>query len=473
MSGERETGSSGHAGRQRTGTSLLERRVRGEKPVPRAPVAKKAVEEKRKPRVWLIVALSAVGLLLVGGIILGVVLSRDRGGSKPVREGPTPAATAAPTNPIGTGGTWQFLPLQEHPEKGWTAYHALLGDVNGDGRADLVWNQTAETNRVYVGLANADGTFAFLPAQERTERRWGGFRTLLGDVNGDGRADLVWNETAEVNRVYVGLGNADGTLVFLPAQDRAERRWGGFRTFIGDVNGDGRADLIWNELAETNRLYVGLGNADGTFSFLPAQDHPEKGWRGFAALVADLNGDGRSDIAWEAAGKPRRIAVALANADGTWAFEPLREASLPLPNDVQALAGDVNGDGRADLIWNARGETNRVVVGLANADGTLALLPPQEHAARGWSGFGLLAGDVNGDGRADLVWNELGKTNRTYFGLANADGTFSFPPLQERPEEGWGGSVLLLGDVDGNGRADLVWNQVWESNRILVGLSEP
>jgi hypothetical protein len=42
----------------------------------------------------------------------------------------------------------------------------------------------------------------------------------------------------------------------------------------GGCNGDGRADLIWNSLTAVNRTYVGLANANGTFSFLAGQDHP-------------------------------------------------------------------------------------------------------------------------------------------------------------------------------------------------------
>lgn len=418
-SGYGEEGSSGHAGRRRAGISPLEQRVRGEKPAvrPAAPL-KKPVEEKRKPKVWLIVALSAVGLLLVGGLVMGLILSRNRGAGGPVNGGGPPAAGGAPA---GTGGRLRFLPVQEHPQKGWAGYHTRTGDFNGDGRADLLWNETAATNRLYVGLGNADGTWTFLPAQERSERRWGGFRTLVGDVNGDGRADLVWNETAEVNRVYVGLGNADGT-----------------------------------------------------FSFLPAQDHPTKGWADFAALLGDFDGDGRSDIAWVAAGEPWKISVARVNPEGTLAFGPLQEAPLPLPSTAQVWAGDVNGDGRSDLLWNTRGEANQVVVGLADANkGSFSFLPLQEHPAKGWSNFDLVVGDINGDGRADLVWNDLEKANRLYIGLANADGTFTFLPPQECPGEGGEHAVLLLGDVNGDGLPDLIWNQMGEANRILVGLSEP
>jgi hypothetical protein len=428
-----------------------------------------------RKKVWIIVGAAAVVVLILGGVIVGM-LSRPRGVGGGDAGGQTPGATAAqPTSPAGSDSTpvFQFLPPQEHPVTGWTGFETLVGDVNGDGRADLIWNLTAESNLIYVALAGADGAFSFPPMQERTEKRWGGFGTLAGDVNGDGRTDLIWNETAETNRIYVALGGTDGVFQFLPAQDRPEQRWSGFRTLVGDVNGDGRSDLIWNETAETNRVYVALGNADGTFQFLPAQDHPDEGWGGFETLVGDVNGDGRTDLVWSPVEETGRVAVALANSDGTWLFLPAQEHAYAGQAGFEMLIGDVNGDGRADLVWNACQETNRTIVALASNDGTLAFLPPQERAEPGWQGFTAHIADMDGDGRDDLVWNKVGTNNRTYLGLGTSEGILRFLPAQDHPEQGWEGYRLLLGDIDGDGRSDLVWNAVQEGNRIVVGLSTP
>jgi hypothetical protein len=451
--------------------SRLVRRARGETIVfPKEAPAGPPEEPQKKRRVWLLVVLAVVVVLILGGVAASMLGVFGRGGAGGGAS-PQPTAGSGSPGPAAGSFTFRFLPAQEREERLWGGFRTLVGDVNGDRRADLIWNEPAETNRVYVGLGQADGTLRFLPAQDRAEKRWSGFQTFVGDVNGDGRADLIWNEPAETNRVYVGLGQNDGTLQFLPAQDHPEKEWAGFHVLVGDFNGDGRADLVWNRTQDNNRLYLALGQADGTFQFLPPQERTEQGWSGFQALVGDVNGDGRADLIWNETAEHNRIYVGLGQGDGTFQFLPGLDHPEKGWTGFQALAGDVNGDGRADLIWNAISETNRVYVGLGQGDGTFQFLPAQDHPDRGWAGFRVLGGDFNGDGRADLAWNAITDTNRLYLGLGQPQGTFQFLPAQEHPEKGWEGFRVLAGDVNGDGWTDLVWNATQETNRVFVGLS--
>ncbi|MBN1483459.1 MAG: VCBS repeat-containing protein [Chloroflexia bacterium] len=458
-------------GRERQ-SSLL-RYVREGAPTAPAP-AEPPPEEAERPK-WrqiLMIAGIVVGVILVLAAVYLLVLRPRLNRAQPGAQAtPAPGSTSGPTR---ADQAQQTLVLEwagaEHGEMGWEGYQPLLGDVNGDGRVDLIWNLTAEDNRMFVGLSQGDGTFRFLPPQTRLEKRWQGFETFVGDLNRDGHADLVWNETAETNRIYAALAVVDNTFQLLPAQDRQEKRWQGFQTFVADVDGDGRSDLVWNETATTNRVYVGLAQPDGTFRFLPAQDREEEGWQGFRTLLGDVNGDGRSDLVWNEAAEANRIYLGLGQADGTFIFLPGQEHPEVGWEGAQLLVADVNGDGRSDLVWAGRPGQDELYVALAQADGDCQFLPVQAIPDAGWAEAPVQAGDLNGDGRGDLVWNQLDTANRFYVALGQEDGSFAFLSPQEHPEQGWQGFQLLLGDLDGDGRDDLIWNQLGESNRLRVGL---
>ena len=392
---------------------------------------------------------------------------------------------------VGLGYAFQtqfsfgFLPAQDRPEAGWTQYKTLIGDVNGDGRQDLIWNVTANENRTYVGLARRDGSgrFDFLSAQDRAEIGWRQYDTLVGDVNGDGRDDLIWNVTADHNRTYVGLARTDGSgrFDFLSPQDRPERGWHDYKTLVGDVNGDGRDDLIWNLTGEFNRTYVGLARRDGSgrFDFLSPQDRPERGWQQYLALVGDVNGDGRDDLIWNVTAEVNRTYVGLARTDGSGRFNflPAQDRSESVWHRYKTLIGDVNGDGRDDLIWNLTDLDNRTYVGLARQDGSgrFDFLSAQDRPESVWQQYKTLVGDVNGDGRDDLIWNVTAAVNRTYVGLARLDGSgrFDFRPAQDRTESGWLQYKTLVGDVNGDGRDDAIWNVTAQTNRTYIGLGRP
>ncbi|WP_448208230.1 cadherin-like domain-containing protein [Azospirillum sp. sgz302134] len=359
----------------------------------------------------------------------------------------------------------------------WTSQNInprLVGDVNGDGRADIVG---FNSNGVEVALGQSDGTFG---PSKAAHTGFGYYDTwtsqdmvprLLGDVNGDGRADIVGFNSYGVE---VALGQADGT--FGPSK-AAHTNYGYYDTWtsqdmvprlLGDVNGDGRADIVgFNSYG----VEVALGQADGTFGPSKAA-HTNYGyydtWTSqdmVPRLLGDVNGDGRADIVgFNSYG----VEVALGQADGT--FGPSKAAhtnygyydTWTSQNINPRLLGDVNGDGRADIIgFNSYG----VEVALGQADGTFG--PSKAaHTNYGyydtWTSQNMvprLVGDMNGDGRADIVaFNSYG----VEVALGQADGTFG-PSLPGHSDYGyydtWTSQDVCprtLGDVNGDGRADIV-----------------
>jgi hypothetical protein len=181
-----------------------------------------------------------------------------------------------------------------------------------------------------------------------------------------------------------------------------------------------------------------LGEGDGTFwapRTAPVGDQPD------AAVVADFNGDGTADLA-VANVLSADISVVLRNADGT--FQPQRRVGAgPYPSSI--VAADLNGDEMPDLAATASGGT--LVWRIGQGDGTF-------QAVQTVAGVGdhVAAGDLNRDGRVDLVTANGGSDDVSVF-LANADGSLQ---LQQRFAVGDAPAYVRVVDVDGDGRLDLL-----------------
>src|SRR5207247_143990 len=174
------------------------------------------------------------------------------------------------------------------------------------------------------------------------------------------------------------LGNGDGT--FQPALSFAAGS-NAVSVAVGDVNGDGRPDLVVADLGLNtgySTVLVLLGNGDGTFQ--PARDF-DVGTHPISVAVGDVNGDGRPDLAVANAGS-NNVSVLLGYGDGT--FQPaLSFAAGTYP--VSVAVGDVNGDGRPDLA-TANYNSNDVSVLINNT----ALVPNTLTVSKAGTGSGTV-----------------------------------------------------------------------------------
>jgi hypothetical protein len=204
------------------------------------------------------------------------------------------------TNPI-------FFTAPAYGSGGRDADSVAVGDVNGDGKPDLVvTNQCADNTcvngSVSVLLGNGDGTF-----QAAVSYGSGGqysFSVAVGDVNGDGKPDLivanqcVSNNNCANGSVSVLLGNGDGT--FKGAVSYGSGGVYAQSVAVGDVNADGHPDLVVaNQCVSNNNCANGevsvlLGNGDGTFQ--AAVSYGSGGYGASFVGVGDVNGDGKPDL---------------------------------------------------------------------------------------------------------------------------------------------------------------------------------
>lgn len=299
------------------------------------------------------------------------------------------------------------------PPEGWGTYEVLVGDLNGDGRDDLIWNHRGTSNVVYVGLSAGDGGFTFGARQVHPLNGWGTYTAAVGDMNNDGKDDIVWNNRlADRTRTYIGFATGtDGTLTMV---NNAVDRLGnyiGYRLLIGEVNGDGNRGILLNSVGSThNTILVGtVTPVNSEFSISWTVSQGGSGWGGFYEVLGNVDGRNGDDIVWFGSQHNQTVLrTALNHGTGTFNFLPGQQI-VPLVPTMPVELADFNGDGRADVLVNDVGNfANELIVGFGSENGFVfeSDVQTNHHAAQPiWSYFRQrFVGDITGDGRADIVW---------------------------------------------------------------------
>ena len=256
---------------------------------------------------------------------------------------------------------------------------------------------------------------------------------------------------AVVNGVYILSGTTTFTLSSFQDSPAGNLT-------AADLNKDGNGDLVITDsaAATTAQVTVMLGNANGTFQ--NGVTYPIAGNYSVAAVIDDVNGDGKLDIV--AVSGDQQISVLLGNGDGT--FQAAKSFAAPaLPGFASAastpivnlITADLRGIGKKDIICS----NGLVLLGSGTGTFTAVSTPafPYFQDSVNAGGPSLASGDVNNDGKIDLVLNNS-FTISTWIG--KGDGTFTQgQSYASIPTDGY----ISVDDLDGDGSAD-----------VFVGLGE-
>ena len=395
------------------------------------------------------------------------------------------------TNGTRTGGIDVHTPVDVH----WSLKG--IGDVNGDGTADVVWQHNngqvhywpmsngvrtggvnihtpvgVAWNLKGIGDVNGDGTDDIIWQHRNGQVHYwpmsNGVRTGgvnihtpvgvawnlkgIGDVNGDGTDDIIWQ-------------HKNGQVHYWPMDDG--KRIGGINIYtqvgvawnlegVGDVNGDGTDDIIWQ-------------HKNGQVHYWPMDDgkrigginiYTQVGVAWNLEGVGDVNGDGTDDIVWQLGNSEDTADIVWQRNDGQvhfWRIESARRLEginvhTPVGSNWSLKGiGDVNGDGTADIIWQRNdGQVHYWPMDDGKRTGGINIHTP---VGSNWSLKGV--GDVNGDGTADIIWQRN-------------DGQVHYWPMDDGKRTGginihtpigsnW--SLKGVGDVNGDGTADIIWQR--------------
>jgi hypothetical protein len=365
-----------------------------------------------------------------------------------------------------------FSPAVTFGNGGSVPTSLTTGDFNGDGWLDLaIGNWDSDK----VGVLPGTGTGSF---KTTTTFGGGGNSVSTGDFNGDGQLDLA---VANVYSDHVGVllggpsprllpldGNADGVAGDYYVRDFVALSVGGSSTPFGtggyypssvtaaDLNGDGRLDLA---VANANSDNVGVRLANASGSFDPAVMFGSGGFIPTSVTTGDFSGDGWLDLAvvneWN-------DSVGVLVGDGAGSFNPA--VTFGSGGDSGSVTtGDFNADGRLDLAVANEVDDN---VGVLLANGTGSFNAAVNFGSGGKRPNFVATADLNGDGWLDLI---VANGSEGGLGVLLGKGTGSFNAAVNFDSGGCGPTSVATGDLNGDGRLDLAVANAYDNVGVLLG----
>jgi hypothetical protein len=335
----------------------------------------------------------------------------------------------------GGFGAILFVPANGYPDS------VAVVDLDGDGRLDIV-TASSVTDAVGVSLASGEGGFA---AQAEYTSGDQPVALAVGDLDGDGRPDVV---TANNNGGIVATNNKPGTVSVLLGTGAGklavrvdyETVGNTAGVALGDLNSDRQLDVVavgYDGSPGAGMASVLLGTGGGKLA--PHIDYPA-GYRPGAVAIGDVNGDGRPDLVVANAGVETYflVSVLLGKGDGTFAAK-VDYAADALTGPTSVALADLNGDGKLDIVLGNTTMGRSVSVLLGKGDGTFPAAVNYPVSVQS-----VAVGDVNGDGKLDIT---------TGFSVLLGAGDGTFP---SRIDHSFIGDSFALGDMNGDGKLDLV-----------------
>jgi len=335
------------------------------------------------------------------------------------------------TGGVASTGYWNSAEIYDPYTNQWKRTGALTIDHVGHTATLLPHGQ------VLVALGYTDRAELYGPPIPRAKT----------DFNGDGKSDIVFSNGTDLHYLFTMNGTTVQSGALLP---RAAPGWS--LVGIGDFDGNGSADLLWQNTANPSQYWIYLMSGATKIGGGPLVVAP--GYR--PTFIADFNGDGKSDILFEN------------GVAGRWIFfmngasiSSAKAVPSAAPGWIIAGVGDFNGDHHADLLWMNSASTNNYWIYLMTG-GTVI----------GGGGVTVAGGfiptriaDFNGDGKDDILWEDHFNSRWFFFmNGATIAGSKAVPPAAAD----W--YIVGVGDFDKNNSADLVWQSAVDPTQFWIYL---
>ena len=353
-------------------------------------------------------------------------------------------------NGCGTFSSASFAPAEDAIVTQSFLNSLALNDLDGDGKPDMVIADIMNGisfSRNTSGIGNISFSPAVIPDPNLKTDFFD-----LSDLDGDGKADVCASFDNTNNVFFLrntstpgGISFGNTTSYALPEAPLGIK--------AGDLDGDGKPDVVVTHPDVNNKLYI-LQNtsASGAISFtqlppLVAARLPYNIW------IGDIDGDGKPELAVTNADNASFSVYPNTSTPGNISFAP--RIDFPTGSSPRGIAGgDLDGDGRPEIVvCNAQSNTLSVYVNKSTS-GNISFLPQMNLVAGNYPNNVALT-DMNGDGKPDILAKNLISGDLFLYQNSGSPGNVSFftPANYSMNPVGF---VAAAADVDGNGKPDMV-----------------
>ncbi len=369
-------------------------------------------------------------------------------------------------------------------------YDLCLCDLDGDGKSDMAGSNSGGTSAPIFGVSlfrntSSPGSFTFA-AKTSTLASTRTLNIKCGDLNGDGKKELVLTEADPGNRVFILKNTSTAGSISFTSQSISLVGKSPKRVEIADLDRDGRPELIITDQNTENKDLLILPNTSsgatisfGTAVTLAVPVTSNTGTDGLA--VQDLDGDQLPEIVTSQVLSSSGNVFVYKNESrtGNFIFTQVTKADIAptTPNNtgapINVRVGDIDGDGKADIAVTQFLGSKVSVLRNQSTTAAIQFSAPASFATDPYP-FGLDLGDIDGDGKPDLVVASLtgpvtdtNPKSLTILNNTSTPGSISFSAKQVQATT-YVNRHVAIGDIDGDAKPDLTFTSVDDNTRGVL-----
>ena len=367
---------------------------------------------------------------------------------------------------------------------GFIPYSIVVGDLDGDGKADLVVTNIGSNTISVFRNTSSNGSISSSSFAAKVDFATGisPLSAAIGDVDGDGKADIVVISSSGNYVSVLRNISTSGSITSSSFAANVDFTTGSapYSVAIGDLDGDGKADLAVANFGSSSVSILRNTSTSGsiTNSSFAAKVDFATGGSPYCVAIGDLDGDGKADLAVTNSSFNTISILRNSSSNGSITSSSFEaKVDFATGEDPYSVAiGDLDGDGKADLAF-VNNSSNSVSV-LRNISTSGSIISSSFEAkvdlTTGSYPRSVAINDLDGDGKVDLAVSNAGSNTISVFRNISSSGSISVSSFAAKVDFTTNNVPIsvAIGDLDGDGKADLAVTHQ-SSNTISIIRNNP